>query len=227
MCPGTLRHHTKPRCWSVIDVALHPSVIKECEESKESEENIIMLAVKFVEQISDLKLSQSFRYEKEKYQGKYDPAMLTMSLQSHFRVEGDLNAKQHEATLMDELTSIACSNAQDVYSPTESIDPATASKTSKSPLIQEISTNELRLPLPKYSLERKEKNDKFGERFVLKVELQGATSINDIQVEVTKVRSKVTRLNKKQFLLKMGNDMLVCSNPFSFDLNAQSRFYLI
>ena len=187
ICPGILQHHNKPQLWSVIDIAIHPSVVVLCQKSKDSEEEIIQLSLKFVQDISGLKLSPEFQREKEKYHGEYHPESVVMALQSPFRVEGKLTlkSKEKEMTVLEKLASIANTETQELC-PQPTKDSGVLKRTSVGPLIQEVS-RDVRLPQPKYLLQRKEENARHGERLVLKVELPKASGIKDIEVDVMKV----------------------------------------
>jgi hypothetical protein len=182
MCGGILQHHNHPQQWSVIDIAIHPSVL----ESKDSEEEVIQLSLSFVQDITGLRLSPKFERETQTYHGKYQPESVTRALQSPFRVEGELIsiANKRERTLMEELAFMANTETQE-YCP-QPLKESDKSERTLHPLIEEVSRG-VRLPQPNYSLVRKEENAKHGERLVLKVELPKALSIKDIEVDVEKV----------------------------------------
>eukprot|EP00118_Oscarella_pearsei_P008119 m.41055 g.41055 ORF g.41055 m.41055 type:complete len:317 (+) comp33072_c0_seq1:21-971(+) len=174
MRPGCLRHH---KWGSVIDVAIHPSVIKRCRNEIDAKDQLVCLLIEYLEKIMDIKLSRESVLE-SKPKGSYDKKRLQETLQKGFVVEG----KAGGTGMIDELSTIVQSS--DDAKAMKGDEAVSGKAEAKKPLIQEVRSA---LSEPTYHLKIKQGDGKRRRRVDIKFELPNVESIKDIQLDISEV----------------------------------------
>ncbi|XP_038062864.1 PIH1 domain-containing protein 2-like [Patiria miniata] len=179
--------------FKVIRVAFNPDVLEECAKRSVEQDMLIGNAIDYLKDEKKLHLSSNYRICHD-IQFKGDPKDLkdffNSRAKSKQKVEPDRSTENLSKLTPDSLLSqLRVSNDQSettVSSTDTTLELNGKTSELKTALIQEISSNDVRLKCPEYDVSLKEADEKRPRRLMVRIMLPDVHSVADCQLDIAK-----------------------------------------
>ncbi|XP_078055123.1 PIH1 domain-containing protein 2 isoform X2 [Mustelus asterias] len=182
--------------YSVTDVAYNPEVLKKGNEDPMERDQLVRLAMKYIEEQHSLHLSHSYTLLKYKLKGskKQMKQRLTGNA-GPAQTAKEMTAGESDASLLQQLTSLKSADKEKEENDPPIRLPSDIRHPKKPGLIEEMSSTEFdsgnKVKTPKYQLSFiKDENEK-AKIIQLKVELPGVSSVTECNLSVSKTEREL------------------------------------
>ncbi|XP_070548593.1 PIH1 domain-containing protein 2-like [Ptychodera flava] len=173
---------------SLINCGFHPSVLEECCKNSVHKDMLINLALDYVENFCDIKVSRQYHILLDK-NFKGNPKSLRSAFQKKTAAMENpaMDIMKDPDSLLQRLGKMAM--PEDGANPGTDSGPKVSLNTPDKPkasgLIQEISTNDGRLEEPGYNISVKNATEKHERRLVVKISLPGVDSVCECALDIS------------------------------------------
>ncbi|XP_043115212.1 PIH1 domain-containing protein 2 [Puntigrus tetrazona] len=187
VCGGRLETVTEEKGqYSVIDVAFNPEVLQTAEKDKNEKEKLHLLALNFIRQQHNLKLSQHYKLTKDKLKGRIQD--LKQRLMSPQTCKSSAKTPQSEPapSLLQQISSLRLAESNEDSNIQLSVEQE--NKPARSGLIEVISSTESDQPQPqqpKHHLTVCPDGSSSSRSMQLSVELPGVRSVSQCQLSIS------------------------------------------
>ncbi|XP_047450278.1 PIH1 domain-containing protein 2 [Mugil cephalus] len=184
VCSGKLERGTSEQqgCYSVLDVALNPTVLQENKEEKAEINQVYVLAMSFAQQQHGIRLSERYTVVKCSPKSNPDELYRRLGFQKTFKQPDTVG--QTPGSLLQQISSLRSEKQDEEFADQSESRPAEPLKKN---LIQVISTTFVEPQRPEYQLEVKADNTAGGPHsFELTVELPKVSSMSECQLQMSK-----------------------------------------
>uniref|UniRef100_UPI00398F7817 PIH1 domain-containing protein 2 n=1 Tax=Pristiophorus japonicus TaxID=55135 RepID=UPI00398F7817 len=177
--------------YSVTDIAYSPEVLKKGSEDPVESDQLVRLAMKYIEEQHSLRLSHSYALFKDKIKGsKKQMKQRLTGTAGPAQTDKEMTSGESGVSLLQQLTSLKSADKENDKNNPPIWLPSDIRHPKKSGLIEEISSTEFdsgnRAETPRYELSLiKDENGK-AKTIQLKVELPGITSVAECDLSVSK-----------------------------------------
>lgn len=182
---------------SVVDVIFNTKVLKDIEHKKDQRNLLVHLALDYLEEVKQIKVSRKYKTLKTKYKG--NSSNLTKYLKpgafgDHTRNGGltpsyNKGPAETKDTLLAQLSSIAINDNEDKDMEGISLFDKNTKQTKKG-LIEEL-TSEVTVSqiteVPKYDMVVSKENGKSKNQIVVTVQLPKVSSVSECELDVSEV----------------------------------------
>ncbi|XP_041030145.1 PIH1 domain-containing protein 2 [Carcharodon carcharias] len=176
--------------YSVTDVAYNPEVLKKGSEGPMERDQLICLAMKYIEEQHSLHLSHTYTLLKDKLKGsKKQMKQRLTGKAGPAQTAKEIASGESGASLLQQLTNLKIADKENEENNPSIQLPSDIRYPKKPGLIEEISSTEFdsgnKVETPKYQLLIKDENEK-AKTIQLRVELPEVSSVTECNLSVSK-----------------------------------------